>query len=124
MLARLLDYFRCDLAVDLGTATTRIGIAGQGLVLEEPSVVALDMRSQRAVSGGCAVGRLAQQMSGRTPESISVVGPLRQSVVCDADLCEVMLRYFLRKVAPRRFLRRLRVVVAVPGCATPVERAP
>ena len=71
MLHRLLNYFRCDLAVDLGTANTLVSLAGEGLVLNEPSVVAVEQGTGRILSGGCAVGHLAKQMQGRTPESIS-----------------------------------------------------
>ena len=122
MLHRLLNYFRCDLAVDLGTANTLISLAGEGLVLNEPSVVAVEHRTGRILSGGCAVGHLAKQMQGRTPESISVVRPLARGVITDFELCEAMLRYFLRKAKPPGLRRKPRVLVAVPGCITPVER--
>ena len=122
MLHRLLNYFRCDLAVDLGTANTLISLAGEGLVLNEPSVVAVEQGTGRILSGGCAVGHLARQMQGRTPESISVVRPLARGVITDFELCEAMLRYFLRKAKPPGLRRKPRVLVAVPGCITPVER--
>ncbi len=122
MLQRLFNYFRCDLAVDLGTANTLIGVAGEGLMLDEPSVVAVGRGSGRVLSGGCAVGHLAKQMQGRTPESISVVRPLRDGVITDFQLCEAMLRYFLRKAQPPGIKVRPRVLVAVPGSITPVEK--
>ncbi len=122
MLHRLLNYFRYDLAVDLGTANTLIGLAGEGLVLNEPSVVAVEQGTRRILSGGCAVGHLAKQMQGRTPESIAVVRPLARGVITDYELCEAMLRYFLRKAKPPGLRRKPRVLVAVPGCITPVER--
>ncbi|HUT13639.1 MAG TPA: rod shape-determining protein [Thermoguttaceae bacterium] len=122
MLQRLLNYFSSDLAVDLGTANTLISIAGEGLVLDEPSVVAVQQQSGRILSGGCAVGHLAKQMQGRTPESISVVRPIRDGVITDFELCEAMLRYFLRKAQPPGFRRKPRVLVAVPGCITAVEK--
>lgn len=122
MLQRLLGCLSSDLAVDLGTANTLVGVAGEGIVLCEPSVVAVQRKSNRVLSGGCAVGHLARQMQGRTPESISVVRPLADGVIADFELCEAMLRYFLRK-AQRPGLRvRPRVLVAVPGCITPVEK--
>ena len=99
MLQNLLSHFRCDLAVDLGTANTLICVVGEGLVLNEPSVVAVQQGDGRILSGGCAVGHLAKQMEGRTPDSISVVRPLRNGVITDFELCEAMLRYFLRKAA-------------------------
>ncbi len=122
MLRRLFDHFRCDLAVDLGTANTVVCMAGEGVVLNEPSVVAVQRASGRILSGGCAVGHLAKQMEGRTPDSISVVRPLRSGAVADFELCEAMLRYFLRKARqPGRRLRP-RVLVGVPGCVTSVEK--
>jgi rod shape-determining protein MreB len=121
MLHRLFQSVRCDLAVDLGTANTLIGIPGTGVVLDEPSVVATEPSTGRVLSGGCAVGHLARQIEGRTPDSIAVMRPLRDGVVTDFELCEAMLRYFLRKALPSRW-RKPRVLVAVPGCITPVER--
>ena len=122
MLPRLFHYFSSDLAVDLGTANTRVSIAGEGLVLDEPSVVAVHTDNGRILSGGCAVGHLAKQMQGRTPESISVVRPLANGVITDFELCEAMLRYFLRKAQPPGLRLKPRVLVAVPGCITPVEK--
>ena len=75
MLQRLLQNLRCDLAVDLGTANTVIAVRGEGLVLDEPSVVAIDQSSGKILSGGAAVGHMARQMQGRTPQRISVVRP-------------------------------------------------
>ena len=75
MLRRILSYFRSELAIDLGTANTRIAAAGRGVVVDEPSVVAVQQATGRILSGGCAVGRLARQLEGRTPENIAVVRP-------------------------------------------------
>jgi rod shape-determining protein MreB len=123
MLQRLFGYLRADLAVDLGTANTLISVAGEGLVLNEPSVVAVQQRTNRILSGGCAVGHLARQMLGRTPDSIAVVRPLAGGVIADFELCEAMLRYFFRKAQRAGALRmRPRVLVAVPGSITPVEK--
>ena len=122
MLDRLLKHFRCDLALDLGTANTRIGVLGQGIVLDEPSVVAVERESGQVLSGGCAVGQLARQMQGRTPESIRVVRPLRDGVITDFTLCEAMLRYFLSKAQPAGRRLRPRVLVGVPGGITQVEK--
>lgn len=122
MLERILNYFRHDLAVDLGTVNTLISMVGEGLVLNEPSVVAVHARSGRVLSGGCAVGHLARQMQGRTPDSISVVRPLTEGVIADFETCEAMLRYFLRKAQPAGFRLKPRVLVAVPGCITSVEK--
>ena len=122
MFQRLLNYFRCDMAVDLGTANTLIAVVGEGLVLDEPSVVAIDRGTGRILSGGCAVGHLARQMQGRTPERIAVVRPLADGVIADFALCEAMLRYFLRKAQPPGWRRKPRVLVGVPGSITPVEK--
>ncbi len=122
MLQRLLQNFRCDLAVDLGTANTLVATAGEGLVLDEPSVVAIDQSSGKILSGGAAVGHTARQMQGRTPQRISVVRPLAGGVVTDFVLCEAMLRYFLRKAQPPGWRLKPRVLVGVPGSITPVEK--
>jgi rod shape-determining protein MreB len=118
----LLDHFRCDMAVDLGTANTLVCLVGEGLVLNEPSVVAVQRGTDRILSGGCAVGHLAKQMEGRTPDSIAVVRPLRDGVVTDFELCEAMLRYFLQKARRPGWRLRPRVLVGIPGCITPVEK--
>jgi rod shape-determining protein MreB len=122
MLKQLFGYLSSDLAVDLGTANTLVGVAGEGLVLDEPSVVAVQQRSNRILAGGCAVGRLAKQMLGRTPDSINVVRPLNDGVITDFELCEAMLRYFLAKAQGSGIHLKPRVLVAVPGCITPVEK--
>ena len=122
MLSHLSALLRCDLAIDLGTAATRMALPGQGIVLDEPSVVAVARTSNRILSGGCAVGHLARQMSGRTPDSVSVVRPLSAGVITDFQLCEAMLRYFLRKVRPVRFGLRPRLLMATPSGLTPVEK--
>ena len=122
MLHRFFNLFAADLAIDLGTANTLVGVPGEGLVLNEPSVVAVARRGNRMLAGGSAVGHLARQMLGRTPDSISVVRPLRDGVITDFHLCEAMLRYFLRKARPGRFKLRPRVLIGVPGSITPVEK--
>lgn len=122
MLNRILGLLGDDLAIDLGTANTLISVPGEGLVLNEPSVVAVDSGDDKVLSEGCAVGHLARQMLGRTPDSIDVVRPMREGVIADFQLCETMLRYFMRKVQPRRWGIGPRVVIAVPGCITPVEK--
>ena len=121
MLNRLFNLFGNDLAIDLGTANTLISVAGDGIVLNEPSVVAVE-RSGRVLADGCAVGHLARQMLGRAPDSISVVRPLRAGVIRDFQLCEAMLRYFMRKAQRNYWGLPPRVVITVPGCVTPVEK--
>jgi len=122
MLKQLLGYLSSDLAVDLGTVNTLISVAGEGLVLNEPSVVAVGKRTRRILSGGCAVGHLARQMLGRTPESIAVVRPLSAGVIADFELCEAMLGYFFHKAQRPGWRLKPRVLVAVPGSITPVEK--
>ncbi len=122
MLGRLFGFLAADLAIDLGTANTLVSVAGEGLVLNEPSIVAVEEGTRRILSGGCAVGHLARQMQGRTPQSIAVVRPLADGVIADFELCEAMLRYFIRKAQRQGRVARPRVVVAVPGCITPVEK--
>lgn len=122
MLNRLRQYICPDLAIDLGTANTLVAVQGEGIVVDEPSVVALEKGSRRVLGKGTAVGKLARQMLGRTPDSITAVRPLQNGVITDFELCEAMLRYFIRKARQRSGGMRPRVVMAVPGGITPVER--
>jgi rod shape-determining protein MreB len=111
-----------DLGVDLGTIHTRICIAGEGIVLDEPTVVAVEQRSHHGLKHAQAVGNLAKIMQGRTPESIQTKQPVRSGVVADHHAGEAMLRAFLRKARPRNWGLLPRVLVAVSGGITPVER--
>src|SRR6185295_19848756 len=122
MLQRFRALLGSDLAIDLGTANTLVSVVGEGLVLNEPSVVAVEEGTRRILSGGCAVGHLARQLLGRAPQSISVVRPLSEGVITDFELCEAMLRYFFRKATRQGWRLKPRVLVAVPGCITPVEK--
>jgi len=107
-----------DMGIDLGTANTLVHIKGQGIVLREPSVVAIDRRS----NGVVAVGEQAKRMVGRTPASISAIRPLRDGVIADFDVTEAMLRYFIRRAhAGRRFIHP-HIVIGVPAGITEVER--
>ena len=106
-----------DLAVDLGTATTVVYERGRGVVLDQPSVVAVETVTGRLV----AVGTRAKEMLGRTPESVRAVRPLRDGVISDADLTELMLRWFVDEVRRSRLVRP-RMVVCVPSEVTGVER--
>lgn len=121
----MLDWLRQrlspDLAIDLGTANTLIGVPREGIMVDEPSVVALEKGTRRVLGRGTAVGKLARQMLGRTPDSITAVRPLRDGVITDFALCEEMLRYFIRK-AVKQGLGKPRVIIAVPGGITPVEK--
>ncbi|MFW2331845.1 MAG: rod shape-determining protein [Nitrospinota bacterium] len=118
----LLDFigglFSSDLAIDLGTANTLLIQKGKGLVLNEPSVVAIHNESKEIK----AVGRDARKMLGRTPGSITALRPLKDGVIANFEICEVMIRYFIQQVHNRRSLVRPRVVIAVPSGITQVEK--
>jgi rod shape-determining protein MreB len=107
-----------DMAVDLGTANTLVYVRGRGVVLNEPSVVAVNTQNQQVL----AVGAEAKRMIGRTPAHIQAVRPLKDGVIADFDITEKMLRYFIQKVHTRRFLAKPRVVVCVPSGITGVEQ--
>ncbi len=122
MIHRFRHWLCPDLAIDLGTTNTLVGRPGAGVVLDEPSVVAMQKGGRRVLGQGTAVGKLARQMLGRTPDSITAVRPLRDGVITDFELCEAMLRYFLGKAGRNAPGFRPRVVLPVPGGITPVER--
>ena len=105
-----------DIAIDLGTANTLIYVRGQGVVLNEPSVVALDVSDGRPI----AVGYEAKRMMGRTPSHIRAIRPLKDGVIADFEVCEKMLRYFIQKVHSSRWSKP-RMVVCVPSGITGVE---
>lgn len=107
-----------DMAVDLGTATTLVHVKNRGIVLVEPSVVAIDKNGGRIL----AVGTEAKRMLGRTPGNIVAIRPLRDGVIADFDVTEAMLRYFIQRVHKRRFAVKPRVVVCVPSGVTEVEK--
>ena len=108
-----------DMAVDLGTANTLVYVRGRGIVLNEPSVVALNTNTGQIV----AVGVEAKRMIGRTPGNIIAVRPLKDGVIADFDVTERMLRYFIQKVHKRSHLAKPRIVVAVPSGITGVEQS-
>ena len=112
------ELFGGDLAVDLGTASTLVYVRGRGIMLSEPSVVAIDTTTNAVV----AVGSQAKLMIGRTPSHIRAVRPLQDGVIADYDITAEMLRYFVRKVMRRRVFTGPRVVVCVPSGITGVER--
>ena len=107
-----------DMAVDLGTANTLVYVRGRGIVLNEPSVVAINSNS----GGILAVGSEAKRMIGRTPGSIVAIRPLKDGVIADFDTTERMLRYFIKKVHRRRHLAKPRLIVCVPSGITGVEQ--
>ena len=108
-----------DMAVDLGTANTLVYVRGRGIVLNEPSVVALNTNTGQVV----AVGVEAKRMIGRTPGNIVAVRPLKDGVIADFDVTERMLRYFIQKIHKRTRMVRPRIVVAVPSGITGVEQS-
>ena len=107
-----------DIGVDLGTANVLIYIKGKGVVLREPSVVAVDRDTNKVL----AVGEDARQMIGRTPGNIVAIRPLRDGVICDYDVTEAMLRYFIEKVIGHSFVFRPRIMICVPSGVTMVEQ--
>jgi len=113
--------FSYDLAIDLGTSNTLIYVKGKGIVLNEPSVVAL-RRDETGLDKVLAVGKEAKMMLGRTPARIDAVRPMRDGVISDFEVTQEMLRQFIRKVHRRRTLFRPRIIVSVPIGITPVEK--
>ena len=106
-----------DMAVDLGTANTVVYVRGQGIVLDEPSIVAVNTRNDQLL----AVGVEAKRMLGRTPAHIQSIRPLKDGVIADFDMCEKMLRYFIQRVHQRRWAKP-RMVICIPSGVTGVER--
>ncbi|MCJ7749995.1 MAG: rod shape-determining protein, partial [Armatimonadetes bacterium] len=107
-----------DMGIDLGTANTLVHVRGRGIVLNEPSVVAVDRTTGKILS----VGAQAKRMLGRTPANIEAVRPLKDGVIADFEISEAMLRYFIRRVHRRRALVHPRAVVGIPSGVTEVER--
>lgn len=107
-----------DMGIDLGTATVLVHLRGKGIVLHEPSVVAIEQNTRQVL----AVGEAAQRMLGRTPGNIIATRPLREGVIADFEVTEVMLRHFISKVCDKRRLIRPRVIVCIPAATTSVEQ--
>ncbi len=123
MLKRVLGFFSNDLAIDLGTANTLIYVRNKGIILNEPSVVAI--KSSQEGGGGkhvLAVGQDAKLMLGRTPGSINAIRPMKDGVIADFNVTEEMLKYFIRKVQENRFFSSPRIIICVPCGSTQVER--
>ncbi len=121
LLDPLFGLFSNDLAIDLGTANTLVYMKGRGIVLREPSVVAV-RKDGRGISKVLAVGKEAKMMLGRTPGNIEAVRPLKDGVIADFEITEAMLRHFIRKAHNRRTLVRPRIIVCVPSGITQVEK--
>ena len=121
LLDPLLGLFSNDLAIDLGTANTLVYVKGKGIVLREPSVVAV-RKDAKGTSKVLAVGREAKMMLGRTPGNIVAIRPIKDGVIADFEITEAMLRHFIEKVHNRRTLVRPRIIICVPSGITQVEK--
>src|SRR5579872_1514067 len=117
-LNRLFSFFSEDLAIDLGTANTLVFARGRGIVVNEPSIVAINTNSNEVE----AVGKEAKEMMGRTPGNIVAIRPMKDGVIADFKVTEKMLTYFIRKAHNRKMLVRPRIVISVPSEITQVER--
>ena len=118
MFSWLLGYFSNDIGIDLGTANTLVYVKDRGIVLREPSVVAIQQGSNRVL----AVGEEAKRMLGRTPGNIVAIRPMKAGVIADFEVTEAMLRYFIRKAHNRRWVVRPRIIISVPSGITEVEK--
>ncbi len=119
-LKRFLNFFAEDIAIDLGTANSEVYVRGRGIVIEEPSVVAINQKTGQIL----AIGAEAKKMVGRTPAHIVATRPLRAGVISDFEVTEQMLRYFIEKAHKKRFLLspRPRVIIGIPSGVTEVEK--
>ncbi|MCB9916145.1 MAG: rod shape-determining protein [Planctomycetes bacterium] len=117
-----LGRFSVDMGIDLGTANTLVSVRGRGIILNEPSVVAVRKDTGEVLLDGMAVGNTAKAMLGKTPGSIEAIRPLKHGVIADFDVTEKMLRYFITKVHEGRHWVKPQVVIAVPVGITAVER--
>jgi rod shape-determining protein MreB len=122
LLEKFLGLFSVDMGIDLGTCNTLVCVKGQGIVLNEPSVVAVRKGTNKVLNDGRAVGFAAKEMLGKTPGTISAIRPLKEGVISDFEITEAMLAYFIRKVnGPNRFFGP-RVVISIPSGITAVEK--
>ena len=119
---RLMGMFSIDMGIDLGTCNTLVCVKGQGIVLNEPSVVAVKKGTNRVLQNGNAVGLVAKEMLGMTPGSITAIRPLKDGVISDFEITEAMLSYFIRRVHGRKHFIGPRVVIAIPSGITAVEK--
>ncbi len=118
----ILGLFSLDMGIDLGTCNTLVCVKGQGIVLNEPSVVAVKKGTNRVLQNGNAVGLVAKEMLGKTPGSISAIRPMKDGVISDFEVTEAMLAYFIRRVHGRKHFIGPRVVIAIPSGITAVEK--
>ncbi len=122
LIDKLLGLFSLDMGIDLGTANTLVCVRGEGIVLSEPSVVAVKRGTNHVLLNGNAVGLVAKEMWGKTPENIVAIRPLKDGVIADFDITEAMLGYFMRKVHNRKWGVKPRVVISIPSGITAVEK--
>ena len=118
MFSSLMGLFSNDIGIDLGTANTLVYVKDRGIVLREPSVVAIQAGTKRIL----AVGEEAKRMLGRTPGNIQAIRPMKAGVIADFEITEAMLRYFIKKIHNRRKMVRPRIIIAVPSDITEVEK--
>jgi len=118
----VLGKFSLDMGIDLGTANTLVCVRGKGILLNEPSVVAVRKGTTQVLLDGRAVGTTAKEMLGKTPANIVAIRPMKDGVIADFEITEAMLRYFIHKVHGRSWAVSPRVVIAIPSGITPVEK--
>ncbi len=122
VLKRVFGFFSKDMGIDLGTCNTLVYVRGEGIVLSEPSVVAVRKGTNKVLLDGKAVGATAKEMIGKTPGNIAAVRPMRNGVIADFDITEALISYFIRKVHNRKYWIMPRLVIAVPSGITGVEK--
>ena len=113
-----LNLLSNDIGIDLGTANTLVYVRNQGIVLNEPSVVAIEKSTGKAL----AIGSAAKEMTGRTPGTIAAIRPLKDGVIADFAIAEILISDFIRRVVKNKFLMKPRVVISVPSGITEVEK--
>src|ERR1700686_2227007 len=121
-LDKVSDYFSNDIAIDLGTANTLVFARGQGIILNEPSVVAVQRNYRGTQNRVLAVGKEAKDMLGRTPGSIVAIRPIKDGVIADFEVTQSMLKYFIHKSSERRTFIRPRIIICIPFGITQVEK--
>ncbi len=114
----IFDYFSCDLGIDLGTVNTLVYVRGEGIVVNEPTVVAVETGTNKVV----ATGAEAKMMIGRTPDNVRAIRPMRDGVIADFEIVNRLIKDFIKKAVGKRLFVKPRVVIGVPSCITEVER--
>ncbi|BDQ28065.1 hypothetical protein ASB1_17410 [Helicobacter heilmannii] len=122
ILDKLIGVFSHDVAIDLGTANTVVSVKGQGIIINEPSIVAVKLNKYDRMEEILAVGTEAKEMIGKTPAGVQAIRPMKDGVIADFNITEKMIRYFIEKAHKRKSLIRPRIMVCVPYGLTSVER--